>query len=37
MRALKKIHFKIYHQKVTIDAQRHFYQKKLKIKKFGEA
>jgi hypothetical protein len=37
MRTLKKIHFKKYRQKVTIDAQRHFYKKWLKIKNFGVA
>jgi hypothetical protein len=37
MRTLKKIHFKKYRQKVTIDARVHFYKKWLKIKNFGVA
>jgi hypothetical protein len=37
LRTLKKIHFKKYRQKVTIDAQVHFYKKWLKIKNFGVA
>jgi hypothetical protein len=34
---IEKIHFKKYRQKVTINAQVHFYQKWVKIKNFGVA